>query len=80
MHCPRCLSWVFTRLPEAYGILNIRAPMIDVPEGIAPFAETQAAEKLPFVHVDVAMSFERFPDMDELTAASARFAEEAARV
>jgi hypothetical protein len=77
MHCPECLSWIFTTFDAPYGFVNVRATMLDEAAQLAPFVETQTDEKLPFVHLDTPLSFPRFPDMDEIGEASRRYADEA---
>jgi hypothetical protein len=64
-HCPHCLSWVFTRPPAAFGIVNVRATMLDDARGFTPFLETFTSEKLPWVTTPAVHSFERFPANEE---------------
>lgn len=59
-HCPRCMSWVFTR-PEGLPLVNVRTPMLDDPAGLEPFVETFAAERLPFAATGAPHSFDGFP-------------------
>jgi len=58
--CPSCLSWLFTTA-EAMPFVNVRTTMLDDPEGLEPFIETQTAEKLSWATTPAEHSFERFP-------------------
>ncbi|WP_293898930.1 GFA family protein [Phenylobacterium sp.] len=58
-HCPYCMSWVFTR--PGFGIVNVRATMLDDTAGFTPFAETYVSEKLAWVTTPAVHSYERFP-------------------
>ncbi|MBO3760546.1 GFA family protein [Ciceribacter sp. L1K22] len=73
--CPHCLSWIFTRADMLGPLINIRSSMLDHTAEIAPFIETCAAEKLPWVTVPVRHSYEQFPPMEAFPALLAEFAE-----
>lgn len=75
--CPDCMSWLYTTWPGVMPFVNVRSALLDNAADLPPFVETQTAEKLPFARLDCAASYERFPDMEEMAALSARFAEEA---
>ena len=61
LHCPHCMSWMFTRPPPAFGIVNVRATMLDDARGFTPFIETYTSEKLPWVTTPAVHSFAQFP-------------------
>lgn len=61
-HCDWCNSWVFTRLPPAFGAVNVRATMLDDASWFVPFMETQTAEMLPWAKTPARYSYPRFPE------------------
>ena len=63
-HCPSCFSWVFTRM-DGWPFVNVRTSMLDDPTDLAPFVETQVADRLPFATTGALRSFERFPAYEE---------------
>ena len=63
-HCPKCFSWVFTRM-DAWPFVNARTSMLDDPNGLDPFVETQTSDRLLFATTGAARSFEGFPDDTE---------------
>ena len=74
-HCPHCMSWVFTRPPSAFGVVNVRATMLDDATGFSPFMESYVSEKLPWVSTPASRSYPEFPtqqDWPELIAAFAK--------
>ena len=74
-HCPRCLSWVFTR-PEGLDFLvNVRATMLDDALWFAPFVETFTDEALPWAHTPAVHSYARFPPEADWERLSREFAE-----
>lgn len=62
-HCPRCKSWVFTRIAGFDQFVNLRATMLDDHAWFAPYAELWTREKLPWAETGARRSFETFPDM-----------------
>src|SRR4051812_22366064 len=48
MHCPQCMSWVFTR-PPGLPFVNVRTPMLDDPDDLEPYLDIWVSEKLPWV-------------------------------
>ncbi len=77
--CPHCMSWIFTRFPPEMPFVNVRATMLDDCRWYAPFVETMTAERLDFVHLDVAESFEGMPPMEVFPGFVERYAKEARR-
>ena len=61
LHCPYCMSWIFTRPQGLDAFVTIRSSLLDDPAGFAPFIETQTAEKLPWASTSAAHSFAGFP-------------------
>ncbi len=76
-HCPRCLSWVFTR-PPGIPMVNVRATMLDAPGDEAPFVEICTDEKLAWVSVPAAHSFPAFPPEARWPELIAAYAQRAA--
>ncbi|WP_176591999.1 GFA family protein [Sphingobium sp. EM0848] len=64
-HCDWCKSWVFTRPAADLGFVNVRATLLDDAGWFAPWMETQTAEKLPWAQTGAAVSFERFPALED---------------
>lgn len=73
MHCPDCLSWVFTRLP-GMEFLNLRAVMLDDASGFVPFLETCTSEKLPWAETAARHTFEHFPPREAYGSLLAEYA------
>ncbi len=61
MHCPDCMSWVFSTFGPERPIVNIRAVMFDDPSWFTPLAESWVSEKQPWATLPVAHSFAQFP-------------------
>ncbi|MBS2015927.1 MAG: GFA family protein [Deltaproteobacteria bacterium] len=59
--CPRCMTWMFTRIPAYPGIVNVRATLFDDHAWFTPFMETFTKTKLPWVRTEAVRSFEEFP-------------------
>lgn len=72
--CAWCMSWMFSE-PAGMDFVNVRATMLDDPEGFEPFIETQTAEKLSWITTPAAHSFERFPPMEVFGALIQAYAE-----
>ena len=62
-YCPHCKSWMFTRPDGADHLVNVRTPMLDTPEGFAPYLETFTREKLDWVTTPAVRSFDGFPEL-----------------
>jgi len=73
MFCPDCMSWVFTRVMDG-AFINMRATMLDDTSGTEPFIQSYTCEKLTWVELNTPHSYEKFPEMDEYTAAVESFA------
>ena len=67
-HCGWCKSWLFTRLPPEFGVVNVHATMLDDPRWFVPFMETQTVDKLPWVRIPAQRSFEGFPEPADYAA------------
>ena len=78
MHCPYCLSWVFTQ-PGEMKFINLRATMLDDARWFAPYIEVFAAEKLPWADTGATHSFNTHPDLDAYGPLIEAFAREGAR-
>ncbi|RIY03554.1 GFA family protein [Aureimonas flava] len=72
--CSRCLSWVFTRPEGMDELVDVRSTMLDGVSTAPPFIETETAEKLPWIDLPVAHSFERFPERTDFPGLLAEFA------
>jgi hypothetical protein len=58
--CDDCKTWVFTRINE-FGIVNVRATLLDDARWFVPYLETYAATKLPWVETPAVERFDEFP-------------------
>ncbi|WP_306031084.1 GFA family protein [Stappia sp. MMSF_3263] len=63
--CPDCMTWMFTRITQMPDIVNVRPTMFDNPKWCHPFIETMTAEKLDWVELPVARSYEGFPPPED---------------
>ncbi|MBL8553309.1 MAG: GFA family protein [Phenylobacterium sp.] len=63
LHCPHCMSWVFTRPDGADWLVNVRATMFDDARDFVPFVEMFTDERLPWAKTPAKRSYPRFPDL-----------------
>jgi hypothetical protein len=61
MHCPQCMSWVYTHIAGMDWFVNVRATMFDDARWTKPFVETATDEKLAWVKTPAVHSFAGFP-------------------
>jgi len=73
-HCPRCLSWMFTRPEGLDHIVNIRTTLLDAPPTEPPFIETYTSTALPWAKTGAKNSFAEFPPMEAYEPLIAAFA------
>jgi hypothetical protein len=73
-HCPHCMSWVFTRLPDGVPFVNVRATLLDDPSWFTPFMESYTAEMLSWAKTPAKHSFERHPAPEEWRRLMAEYA------
>lgn len=64
MGCPRCLSWMFTRVQGA-PFVNVRPTLLEDTRWFRPFLETMTREALPWVSTPAVRRYDGFPPMDE---------------
>ncbi|WP_417470439.1 GFA family protein [Maricaulis sp.] len=75
--CPRCMSWMFTRIEGVDAFINVRPTLFEDTSWFTPFIETMTQEKLAWATTPARHSFTGFPPMDALPALIAEFAETA---
>ncbi len=75
MHCPDCMSWVYSSFGPEMPTLNVRAVMFDDSSWFVPFVESWTDEKLDWVQLGLAHSFPGFPQPEARAALMAEFAE-----
>jgi hypothetical protein len=63
VHCAHCLNWLYTA-PEGMPFVNVRPGLFGVLAWSTPFAETCAAEKLPWAVTSARHSFAAYPPPD----------------
>ena len=68
MFCPQCMTWMFTRVPGAPEIVNLRPTMLDEHDWFTPYVETYTKTKLPWAQTGAVRSFEEFPPLDQYMA------------
>lgn len=73
-HCDWCKSWVFTRVPPEWGVVNVRATMLDDPSWFTPFLETYTSEALPWAIQHSERSYTEFPPPEDYQAVVADYA------
>lgn len=73
-HCDWCKSWLFTRVPPEWGVVNVRATMLDDSRWFAPFMETCTSEALPWAKTPARRSYEKFPEPAAFAGIMAEFA------
>jgi hypothetical protein len=61
MHCPDCLSWVYTNPAGMDWFVNVRATMFDDTRWAKPFIETMTSEKLDWVTTPAVHAYAHFP-------------------
>ena len=76
--CPHCMSWLFTRIPAAAFMVNVRSPMLEGADWKAPFVETWTSEKLPWVTTPARHSFPGLPPQEAWPGLIAEFQAEIA--
>jgi hypothetical protein len=64
--CGYCMTWMFTRPPGMDWFVNVRAPLLDQAEHLAPYIETCTQEKLPWAVTPAVRSYPSFPPLDEI--------------
>lgn len=76
--CPKCMSWVFTRLPNAENVL-VKTTMLDSPgpASFPPFVESNILEKLPWATTPAVHSFEKFPPPESFKGLIEEYAQHA---
>jgi len=61
--CPRCMSWMFTRI-DGMEVINLRPTMLDNSSWCTPFIESYTSEMLPWATTGAVHSFEKFPPFE----------------
>ena len=79
MHCPKCLSWVFTTAEGFDWFVNVRATTLDEHGWFAPYVELWTSEMLPWADTGAARSYERDPDLVEWPGLIEAYARDGAR-
>lgn len=72
--CPRCMTWMFTRVEGFDGFVNVRPTLLDDHDWFVPFIETMTKEKLPWAETPARHRFEGFPPMEEFGQLIAEYA------
>ena len=78
-HCPRCMSWLFTRAEGMDWFVNLRASTLDDHGWFEPFVELWTEEKLPWAATPARHSYATTPEMAEFETLMNAFAAEGAR-
>ncbi|WP_417493674.1 GFA family protein [Maricaulis sp.] len=75
--CPRCMTWVFTRIAGLDYFVSVRPTMFEDTSWFSPFIETMTQDRLAWATTPARHSFEAFPAMEDIPALMAEFAESA---
>lgn len=78
-HCPRCKSWMFTRVEGLDWLVNLRPSMLDEHRWFEPFVEFWTSEKLPWASTPARRSYESVPQLQDFEGLMKAYAEEGAR-
>jgi hypothetical protein len=78
-HCPKCMSWVFTRAEGFDWFVNLRATMLDDSSWFEPFVELWTSEKLPWAVTGAPYAYEAVPDLAEFDRLKTLYAAEGRR-
>jgi hypothetical protein len=73
--CPRCMTWMFTRISGVDAFVNVRPSLFDDTSWFTPFIETMTRDKLAWATTPARHSFEEFPPMEDLPRLMAAFSE-----
>ncbi len=76
--CDACKSWAFTRVPQ-FGLVNVRATLLDDARWFVPYLETYRSTKLPWVEAPAKESYAEFPDPNDFPAVLERYTDWARR-
>ncbi len=74
-HCPRCKSWIFTRMVGMEWFVNLRATMLDDATWFAPFVETYTSTKFSWAETGARHGYPEFPPLDAFEGLMKEFAE-----
>jgi len=74
-HCPRCKSWIFTRMVGMDFFVNLRPTMLDDASWFAPFVETYTSTKLPWAHTGAVHGYPEFPPLEAFEGLIKEFAQ-----
>lgn len=72
-HCDWCKSWIFTRVPDTMGFVNVRPTMLEGARWSTPFIETYKCEALPWATTPAVHSYDKSPTMEEFGPLAAEF-------
>ncbi len=73
--CPRCMTWMFTRIEGFDDFLNLRPTMFEDTSWFSPFIETMTKEKIGWASTPARHSFTEFPPMEDYQSLMAAFAQ-----
>lgn len=73
--CPRCKSWIFSRIEGVDDFLNVRPTIFEDTSWFSPFIETMTKEKIEWASTPARHSFEGFPPMEEYQSLMGEFAQ-----
>lgn len=71
--CSACGSWMYTRIAMLPDMVNLRAPMFDVPRWCDPFIETMTTARLRWAQTCAVHSYEGFPEPESFAALLSEF-------
>lgn len=74
-HCPRCKSWIFTRMVGMDFFVNLRPTMLDDATWFAPFVETYTSTKFPWAKTGAVHNYPEFPPLQAFEGLMKEFAQ-----
>lgn len=78
-YCTSCKSWLYTTAPALGGLVNFRPTMLDDASWVAPYLESNTAEKLPGAVTGATRSYLGFPPPQDYPTLIEDYAREGAR-
>lgn len=78
LYCGWCKTWLYTQV-EGMPFVNVRTGALDGGADLAPFIETQTAEKLLWANTPAKHSYDRWPEQEAFGGLIAEYAAQASR-
>ncbi|MEM8869415.1 MAG: GFA family protein [Pseudomonadota bacterium] len=73
--CPRCMTWMYSRVEGVRSRVNLRPTLLDDPSWFKPFVETMTKDKLPWAVTAAIHTYQAFPLPDEFEDLLVKYAD-----